>query len=247
MYAKTRIVPTLTHPYWTTFCSSTSDPRSPSMFMPRDIPVVEVAGVLKRTGLVPLELTRAEATRVEETPGIRWATFSKIFGGYLRSEWPQCSKFPGYSDFLCADVIVQPFAPHAAGKPGLLLRPPTVIETPDTEKHAIHVLSNTPQGDALYYRGKYTRVPVPELYFHWFDLPYHFQDRWVKRISNNTRKPAIRALCARIQVRNKLRREPSAMEVQAHLQCFDDQVTYKEVAAAFRSGEEVRLRDFTFP
>jgi hypothetical protein len=167
------MIPTLTHPHWTTLCSSTSDPRSPSMFMPRDIPVVDVAGGLKRTGLVPLELTRAEATRVEETPGIGWATFSKIFGGYLRSEWPQCSKFPGYSDFLCADVIVQPFAPHAAGKPGLLLRPPTVIETPETEKYPIHVLSNTPQGDALYYRGKYTRVPVPELYFHWFDLPYN--------------------------------------------------------------------------
>jgi hypothetical protein len=35
------------------------------------------------------------------------------------------------------------------------------------------------------------------------------------------------------------------MEVRAHFQSFDDQVTDKEVAAAFRSGEEVRLRDFT--
>jgi hypothetical protein len=57
----------------------------------------------------------------------------------------------------------------------------------------------------------------------------------------------MRALRARIQLRNKRRREPSAMEVQAHFQRFNDQVTYKEVAAAFRSGEEVRLRDFTSP
>ena len=32
------------------------------------------------------------------------------------------------------------------------------------------------------------------------------------------------------------------MEAQAHLQCFNDQVSYSEVAAAFRTGEEVRLK-----
>jgi hypothetical protein len=144
------------------------------MFMPRDISYVDVAGILKRADLIPRELTRAEATRVAETPGIGWATFSKLFGGCRRSEWPQCSRVPGYSDFLCADVIAQPFAPHAAGKPGLLLRPPTVIETPETEKYTIHVLSNTPQGVALDYRGKYTRVPVPqaEIHFRWNALPH---------------------------------------------------------------------------
>jgi hypothetical protein len=138
------------------------------MLMPRDLLNVDVA--VKRAGLMPLELTRAEATRVEETPGIGWATFSKLFGGHRRSEWFRCSKFRGYSDFLCADVIAQPFAPHAAGKPGILLRLPTVIETPETEKDTIHVLSNTLQGDALYYLGKYTRVPV-QIHFHWSDLP----------------------------------------------------------------------------
>jgi hypothetical protein len=59
----------------------------------------------------------------------------------------------------------------------------------------------------------------------------------------------MRALCARIQLRNKQRREPSAiaMEVQAQLERFNEHVAYKEVAAAFRSGEGVRLRDFTSP
>ena len=179
------MIATLTHPHWTTFCSSTYDPRNPSMFMPGDIPVMDVAGILRRAGLTPLELTRAEATRVEETPGISWSTFCKSFGGHRRSEWPQCSKFPGYSDFLCADVIVQPFAPHAAGKSGLLLSLPTVIETPETEKYTIHVLSNTPQGDALYYRGKYTRVPIPEIQFHWSDLPYNV--RILKFVTHQTR------------------------------------------------------------
>jgi hypothetical protein len=151
------------------FRISTSESRSPSMLMSRDIPAENFAGLLKRTGLMPLQLTRAEATRVEETPGIGRAAFSKLFGGNFKKEWPACSRIPGYSDFLCADAIVQPFAPHAAGKPGLLLRLPTVIETPETEKHTIHVLSNTLQGDALYYRGKYTRVPAPEIHFHWKD------------------------------------------------------------------------------
>jgi hypothetical protein len=154
--------------------SSTSDPRNPSMFMPRDIPGVDIAGILKRAALMPLELTRAEASRAVETPGIGWATFNDLLGGNRKSEWPQCSRFPGYSDLLCVDVVVQPFTPQAAGKPGLLLRPPTVIETPETEGRLIHILSNTLQSNALYYRGKYTRVPIPasEIQFSWSDLPY---------------------------------------------------------------------------
>jgi hypothetical protein len=139
--------------------------------MPRDITAVDVVGVLKRAGLTPFQFTRAEATRAEETPGIGWSAFNKLFGGQWKSEWPQCSRLPGYSDFLCADVIAQPFVPHAAGKPGLLLRLPAVVETPETEKSTFYVLSNTPQGEALYYRGKYARVPIPEIDFNWFDLP----------------------------------------------------------------------------
>lgn len=146
--------------------------------MPRDIPAVDVAGILKRAGLTALELTRAEATRVEETPGIGWVAFSNLFDGHRKSEGPQCSssRFPGYNKFFCADDIVQPFVPHAAGKPGLYFRLPTVIKTPENQKHmkqTIHVLSNTFQGDKFYYRGKYTRVPIPENQFHWSDLPHN--------------------------------------------------------------------------
>jgi hypothetical protein len=56
----------------------------------------------------------------------------------------------------------------------------------------------------------------------------------------------MRALRARIDLRNKLEREPSASEVQAHM-ChrFKDKVAYKEVSTAFRSGKEVR-RTFGF-
>ena len=42
-------------------------------------------------------------------------------------------------------------------------------------------------------------------------------------------------------------REPSDKEVQAYLQVFNDQVTYKEIAGAFWSGKEVRLRNYTSP
>jgi hypothetical protein len=139
--------------------------------MPIDIQAVDIVGVLKPAGLTPFQLTMAEAASVEETPGIGWTAFNKLFGGQWKSEWPQCSRLPGYSDFLCADVITQPFVPTTAGKPGLLLRLPTVIETP--EKHTIHVLSNTLQDGVLYYQGKYTRVPIPGIRFRWSDSSYN--------------------------------------------------------------------------
>ncbi len=60
----------------------------------------------------------------------------------------------------------------------------------------------------------------------------------------------MRALRTRIELRNKNKREPSASEVRAHLQCqFTDQnqISYKEIAAAFRSGEEVRPKIYSSP
>ncbi len=58
----------------------------------------------------------------------------------------------------------------------------------------------------------------------------------------------MRALRTRIELRNKNKREPSASEVRAHLQCqFTDQLSYSEIAAAFRSGEEVRPKIYSFP
>ncbi len=154
------------------FRRSRSDPRNSGV---RDSPVVavDVARIMRSAGLMPLELTRAEATCIEETPGIERSMFTKLFGGHLRSEWPQCSNAWGYSDFLCADAIAQPIVPHAAGKPGLLFRLPTVIEASRTEKCSIHVLSNMVQNTALCYRGSYTTVPLPEVEIDWADLPYN--------------------------------------------------------------------------
>ena len=143
------------------------------MSIPRDIPAVDIVGVLNSAGLAAFQLTMAEAACVKETPGIGWTAFNKLFGGQWKSEWPRCSRFPGYSDFLCADVNTQPFVPHTSGKPGLLLRLPTGIETPETEKQTIHVLSNKRQDGALYYQGKYTRVTVPGIRFHWSNQSYN--------------------------------------------------------------------------
>lgn len=143
------------------------------MSIPRDIPAVDIVGVLKSAGLTSFQLTMAEAACVEETPGIGWTAFNKLFGGQWKSEWPRCSRFRGYSDFLCVDPIAQPFVPHTAGKLGLVFRLPTVIETPETEKHTFHVLSSTLQDGVLHYRGKYTIVPVPGILFHWSDQPFN--------------------------------------------------------------------------
>ena len=66
------------------------------------------------------------------------------------------------------------------------------------------------------------------------------QERWSERVRKS---PAMHFIRARISLRNKIEpsREPSASEVQAYmLHEFTGQVTYKEIAAAFRSGKEVR-------
>jgi len=64
------------------------------------------------------------------------------------------------------------------------------------------------------------------------------QERWIDRVRGS---PAMRAIRARIELRNKIEREPSASKVQAYMRHqFEDQVTYKEIATAFRSGKEVR-------
>lgn len=77
--------------------------------------------------------------------------------------------------FFRADVVAQPFVPHAAGEPGLLFRLPTVTETPEVEKYTFHVVSNTFEGGGLHYRGKYTRVPVPQIHC-WSNLPREVRD-----------------------------------------------------------------------
>ena len=50
----------------------------------------------------------------------------------------------------------------------------------------------------------------------------------------------MREARARINLRNRTRREPSASEVQAYMGKSEARVTYKVVSAAFRSGKEVR-------
>ncbi|KAF8492748.1 hypothetical protein F5888DRAFT_870031 [Russula emetica] len=217
--------------------TSTSEPRSPGMLVTRDTnaPVLDVAGMLRNAGLMSPELTRAETICAEETPGISWTLFCNTFGG-MKSEWPGCSKESGYEDFLCTiPVAIQPFMPLDTGKPGLVLRLPTVTESSQNDKSTFHVLTTMPQGGALYYRGKYAKIPLPQLQFKWKTLPPRFKERWIRR----TLGPAKRALRARIELRNIQKREPAAAEVEEYSKLhFKDHVTFKQVSAAFKSGDE---------
>lgn len=199
---------------------------------------VDVEGIFKRAGLTPLILTRAEASRAKETPSIKWKKFFKLFGATVKCEWPQCSKVPGYKDFLCTSITAQPFMPVVPGKPGLFLRLPAVIETPqsDCDKSTFQVFSATQPWDVLHYRGKYTKIPLPQIQFTLADLPKRSQEKWIKLVGNS---PAMRILRARIDLRNRIKREPSASEVQDHMRHqFTDQVTYRDISAAFRSEKE---------
>jgi hypothetical protein len=134
-------------------------------------PVLDVAGILRNSGLKSLGLTSAEATCAEETPGIGWDLFRETFGGSKRSEWPNCSKQSGHEAFLCADAAVQPFMPVDPGKPGLVLRLPAVTGSSQNDKSTFHVLTTMPQGGTLYYQGKYAKIPLPQLQFKWGNLP----------------------------------------------------------------------------
>ena len=146
------------------------------MLVPRDrsgVVRVDVEGILEGAGLTPLALTRAEAACAEETPGIKPTTFTKLFGGTLNSEWPRCPKLPSLENFVCTGLVAQPLMPLGPGKPGLLLRLPSSIMTPqnDREDSTFLVFSKTHSGSDLHYRGKYTIIPVPQIQFTWANLP----------------------------------------------------------------------------
>src|SRR5216684_1508599 len=148
--------------------SAIAEPR-----MPRNTFGVDVAEIFERSTLSALELTRAEVANAQETPGIERSLFNSVFGGRHNAEWRRCAKIPGYEDFLCAVITAQPFMPLGPGKPGLLLRLPTVFETPQGDQStSFNVFSSTLHGGALYYRGNYTKVPIPHVPIEWSRLPY---------------------------------------------------------------------------
>jgi hypothetical protein len=142
---------------------------------------VFVEGVFERAGLTPLILTRTEVSLAKKTPDIKWAMFIKLFGGTV-TDWPQCPKVPGYEDFLCTSIIAQPFMPLVPGEPGLVLRLPAVIasETPqsDRDKSTFHVLSAARSNGALHYKGKYRKIPLPQIQFTSTNFPHKKVRLW---------------------------------------------------------------------
>ena len=130
-----------------------------------------LAEIFTRAGVMPFELTRDEIVRADGTQAILWQTFSKKFGGHTRSEWPECSKIPGYTKFLCAAIKAQPYLPTSPGKPGVVLRLPTTVLTPQDDGHTFHVFSS--RDDRLHYQGEYTRSHLPQVELDWNDLPLH--------------------------------------------------------------------------
>lgn len=134
---------------------------------------VDVEGILEGADLTPLVLTRAEVACAEGTPGINWAMFIKTFGGNGNLEWPQCSKIAGYENFIRTGSVAQPFMPLSPGRPGLLLRLPSYIKTPqsDHDESTYHVFSATHSTGTLHYRGKYATIPLPQIQLTWTNTP----------------------------------------------------------------------------
>lgn len=126
------------------------------------------AEIFTRAGAMPFELTRDEAVRADETLGISWQIFSRIFGGQWRAEWLRCSRIPGYQNILCADITAQPYVPTAPGKPGLVLCLPNTISTPRDDGHTFHVFSS--RDSLLYYQGEYAMLHQLQVELDWNDL-----------------------------------------------------------------------------
>ena len=135
---------------------------------PRATNSTPLAEIFTRVGVTLFELTRDEVVRANETPGISWQTFSGKFGGQ-RTEWPKCSRIPGYTKFLCVDITAQPYMPTAPGKPGLVLRLPTTGLTCRDDGHPFHVFSL--HDDLLHYQGEYVRTHF-QVELNWNDLSF---------------------------------------------------------------------------
>ena len=127
-----------------------------------------LAEIFTHASVMPFELTRDEIVRADETRGIFWRTFSMKFGSQTRNEWPKCTRVPGYTKFLCADITAQPYVPTSPGKPGLILRLPTTVLTPQDDGHTFHVFSSC--DGLLHYQGEYTRSHLPHAELDWNDL-----------------------------------------------------------------------------
>ena len=139
-------------------------------------------GVFERAGLTPLKLTRAEAACAEKTPGIERARFIKEFGAALDTDVdvPQykCSKVPGHGHeyFVCPHVMAQLFMPLSPGEPGLILKLPLVFKKQsgghgNRDEPTFQLLSPMQPKGALFYWGRYTEVPLPEVQCTWDNLP----------------------------------------------------------------------------
>jgi len=198
-----------------------------------------LAEMFTRAGVSPFDLTRDESVRATETRGISFRTFTKKFGGHWRSEWPNCNIVPGYQKFLCVDITSQPFMPTAPGKPGFVLCLPTMDLTPQDDGDTFHVFSS--RDTLLYYQGVYTRPRLRVEFDDWNDLSGPCKRIWLTRITGNhcSNSVALRALRARIILRNKHKREPHPTEVLQSLTSDSNYLLpYRVVSAAFRDGEE---------
>ncbi|KAI9453547.1 hypothetical protein BJY52DRAFT_1288567 [Lactarius psammicola] len=209
-----------------------------------DAPNVPVAiqAILDGAGLAPYSLSWGENERADMTPGISRTTFSKIFGGFARSEWLECDSRPHYQHFLCADLIAQPFAPTHVGNRGLIIFFPAWADAPqddDEEGRIFHAfVSARPMSALMKYVGDYTKVPLLQNNIQWSLLPPNCRRRWLKRLYSS-RSSAGRAFRVRIKLRGILKREPSVAEVRERLRDGPvGEIPWRELLAALNSGEE---------
>ncbi|KAH9057665.1 hypothetical protein EDB87DRAFT_1629782 [Lactarius vividus] len=201
-----------------------------------------IQAILDGAGLIPYSLSWGESERANMTPSVRRIVISKTFGGNARQEWFECNLRPNYKYFFRADASAQPFAPTHVGDRGLVLFGPDWNDAAqDEEGRIFHVFvsAGTPKCPTMNYVGDYTKVPLLRTNMEWSLLPQKCQRAWLKRLLCST-TPTGRALHARIELRDILKREPSVAEVRGRLQDGQviEDIRWQKLSAVFKSGEE---------
>jgi len=128
-----------------------------------------LGGIFERIGVQPFQLIATRWQTATASHGIPWTTFSDQIGitGKADMEWVVRKKIRSHKYFLCANLIVQPFAPIVLGHPGLILHPPNLLMPFEDSGIPFHVFSAASGDEPLHYRGVYQDTGYSCVEFDW--------------------------------------------------------------------------------
>lgn len=114
-------------------------------------------------GLQGSSLSQQDAALASVTPNLTAKRFTELFGGSPRKERPQSREF----DIICVNQVLQPYAPHTPGEPGVVFIFPSIVRA-DDDYIFFHLFANISAPKTSFeerryrYLGLYTKVPTTD-------------------------------------------------------------------------------------